>query len=319
MFSKFHTTCLRVILRWRRFWQQMMHTNLQEQRAGMESLINTFCNLTPYDFTPVTISIPNKNKDGEQNQPAAQTRIMDAEWNQTKGTTSDRYILYLHGGGYCLGSIVSHRELSARISAAAQAKSLVIAYRLAPEHHFPAAVEDAVAAYRFMLAQGIPAQKMAITGDSAGGGLTIATLLSLRDAGDPLPKAAVCMSPWIDMQATGESIVTKAKSDPMLDAKVIAWMARQYLGPHGDPRHPLASPLHADLHGLPPLFIQVGSDEILLDDSRRLAENAEKVGVSVQLQVWPGMTHVWQFFGGWLEEADQAVTQIGNFLRDQIR
>lgn len=303
MFSKVYMTCLRVILRWRRFWQQMTHTNLQEQRTGMESLVAMFANLDGYEFSPVQIKTPSG--------------MMDGEWNHAQGQEPSRYILYLHGGGYCLGSIKSHRELSARISRAAKAKSLVVAYRLAPENRFPAAVEDAVTAYRFMLEQKISPQHIAIVGDSAGGGLTVATLLALREAGDILPSVAVCMSPWFDMQGTGESIIKKASSDPMLDAKIIAYMAHQYVG-HGDPRHPWASPIHADLQGLPQMLIQVGSDEILLDDSRRFAEKAEKAGVSIQLQVWPGMTHVWQFFGRWLPEADQAVDQIGNFLQDKL-
>jgi monoterpene epsilon-lactone hydrolase len=237
-----------------------------------------------------------------------------AEWVTAPGADAGRAVLYLHGGGYVIGSINTHRDLAARISRAAKARVLVIDYRLAPEHPFPAAVEDSVAAYRWMLAQGLKPSRIAVAGDSAGGGLTVATLVAIRDAKLALPAAGVCLSPWIDLEGLGDSMKTKAAVDPMVQKEPLVQMAAHYLQGK-DPRTPLAAPLYADLAGLPPLLVQVGTAETLLDDSTRLAERARKAGVKVTLQPWENMIHVFQLFAPMLDEAQQAIDKIGEFVR----
>jgi epsilon-lactone hydrolase len=239
---------------------------------------------------------------------------ISAEWTIPPGASTQRTILYLHGGGYLVGGPQDYRDMVSRIAAAAQARALTIDYRLAPEHPHPAAVEDAVAAYRWLLANGVDPARTAIAGDSAGGGLTIATLVSLRDTGERLPAAGVCVCPWVDLEMTGESMDRNAEADPLVKRDVVTAMATAYLGDQG-PRTPLASPLHADLRGLPPLLIQVGEVETLLDDARRLSERARAAGVAVTYEPWPEMVHVWQWFGSFLLEARDAIDRIGEFIR----
>ncbi|HEV2237077.1 MAG TPA: alpha/beta hydrolase [Ktedonobacterales bacterium] len=241
-----------------------------------------------------------------------------AEWVSVPTSAPDRVLLYLHGGSYTIGSPRSHRALVAQIARAAGVRALALDYRLAPEHRFPAPVEDATAAYRWLLAQGNAPERIVIAGDSAGGGLTLATALALRDAGDPLPAALVCLSPWTDLAATGASLKTRAQLDPALSPNGIAAAGQRYVGPEGDTRAPLASPLYADLRGLPPTLIQVGDHEILLDDSTRLAERARAAGVAVTLEVWPEMWHVFEALAGYLPEADQAIGKIGAFMRARL-
>jgi acetyl esterase/lipase len=237
-----------------------------------------------------------------------------AEWVSTPDVDPARVVLYLHGGAYVLGSLNTHRDLAGRISRAAGARVLNVDYRLAPEHPHPAAVEDATAAYAWLLAEGQVPARVAIAGDSAGGGLTVATLVALRDQGKPLPAAGVCLSPWVDLEGTGESMTTKADVDPMVQKDHLVRMAGFYLG--GKPaRTPLAAPLYADLSGLPPLYIQVGTAETLLDDSNRIAERARKAGVDVTLERWDDMIHVFQAFSAMLPEGQQAVDKIGAYLR----
>ncbi len=236
-----------------------------------------------------------------------------AEWIVAPEAADDRVILYLHGGGYVMGSINTHRAMIGRISRAARAKALALDYRLAPEHPFPAAVEDATAAYRWLLAQGYKPNKIAVSGDSAGGGLTLATLLALRDAKTPLPAAAVPISAWSDMEGTGESVKTRAAVDPMVSAATLGQMGKHYLG-SADPKTPLASPLHGDYTGLPPMLLQVGDAEVLLDDSTRVAAKAKAAGVKAELEVWPEMIHVWHVFAKILPEAQQAIDRLGQFV-----
>ncbi len=226
--------------------------------------------------------------------------------------------MYLHGGAYQLGSPATLRHLVAMLAAAAQAQALSVDYRLAPEHPFPAAVDDAVAAYRWLLAAGRDPASVAIAGDSAGGGLTLATLVALRDAGDPLPAAAVAISPWTDLALTGESLRTRAGADVMVKPAGMPESAALYLT-GTDPRHPYASPLYADLRALPPLLIQVGDAEVILDDSTRFAARARTAGVDVTLEIWDEMPHVFQAFAGLLPEADQAVARIGSWLCEHVR
>jgi acetyl esterase/lipase len=246
-----------------------------------------------------------------------QVGSVPAEWVTAPGADASRAILYLHGGGYAIGSISSHRELAARISRAAGARVLLIDYRLAPEHPFPAAVDDAVAAYRWLVASGLTPPGLAIAGDSAGGGLTVAALVSLRDSGDTLPAAGVCLSPWVDLEGTGASMTERAALDPMVAADRLRVYANAYLG-GADPRSPLASPLYADLRGLPPLLIQVGTAETLYDDASRLADRARTGGVEVTFEACQDMIHVWQIFASMLPEGREAIDRIGEFLRAKL-
>jgi epsilon-lactone hydrolase len=192
-----------------------------------------------------------------------------------------------------------------------------VGYRLAPEHPFPAAVEDAVSAYDWLLSTGLDPAQIIIGGDSAGGGLTAATLVALKQTGKPMPGGAVCISPWTDMTLTGESIVSKADADPMIAPDGITRVRDAYVGA-SDPRDPLASPILAELSGLPPLLIQVGENEVLLSDSTRLAERAESAGVDVTLEVWPDMIHVWHFFAAILPEGQQALDRIGEWAKQRL-
>ena len=237
-----------------------------------------------------------------------------SEWVTAPGADAGRAVLYLHGGGYVIGSINTHRDLASRISRATKARVLLIDYRLAPEHPFPAAVEDSVAAYRWMLAQGLKPSRIAVAGDSAGGGLTVATLVAIRDAKLASPAAGVCLSPWIDLEGIGDSMKSKAAADPMVQREGLVEMAAHYLNGQ-DARTPLAAPLYADLAGLPPLLVQVGTAETLLDDSTRLAERARKAGVKVTLEAHEDMIHVFQVFAPMLDEAQQAIDKIGEFVR----
>ena len=238
-----------------------------------------------------------------------------AEWVIAAGVESIRVLLYLHGGAYQIGSPATLRHMIALISAATQVRVLSADYRLAPEHPFPAAVDDALTAYRFLL-QGADQAAIAIAGDSAGGGLALATLVALRDAGDPMPAAAVAMSPWTDLALTGESLSTRADVDVMIRPDGMRASAATYLA-GADPRHPYASPLYADLHGLPPILIHVGDAEVILDDSTRFAAKARAAGVDVTLEVWEQMPHVWHAFVGLLPESGQAIERIGGWLQSR--
>jgi epsilon-lactone hydrolase len=238
--------------------------------------------------------------------------VAPAEWLRPPSAAPGRVVLYLHGGGYVIGSPRSHRHLAAAIATAARSSALLLEYRCAPEAPFPAAVDDAMAAYRWLLDQGVSAGGIVIAGDSAGGGLTVATLLALREAGLPLPAAGVCISPWVDLTCSGASYASKAATDPIVKRAGVDEMARAYVGA-ADRRTPLASPLFADLRGLPPLLIHVGSEEVLLDDSVQLAERAKAAGVDTTLEVWDQMIHVWHWFLPLLDEAEQAVAAIGQF------
>ncbi len=228
-------------------------------------------------------------------------------------SSSDRAILYFHGGGYVFGSARSHGVLCEYLSAAANATVYALDYRLAPEHPFPAAVEDAVAAYRWLLGT-YPAGKISLAGDSAGGGLTLATLVSIRDAGLPMPACATPLSPWADLSCSGETMTSKAEEDPMVQRDFTHQLAQLYV-PDGKLDQPLASPVNANLGALPPMLIQVGSRETLLDDSRRVAERARAAGVDVSLEIGERMIHVWQIFAARLDEARDAIDRLGAFIR----
>jgi acetyl esterase/lipase len=239
---------------------------------------------------------------------------ISAEWICTKEAHERRVILYLHGGGYNVGSPNTHRELAAHISMASGAKILLPDYRLAPEHPFPSALEDATSAYRWLLNTGLTGGDISIAGDSSGGGLSIATSISLRDAGEPSPASIVCISPWTDLEMSGNSIKTHAEIDPMVNLQSLKIMASNYIG-DGDPRSPLISPIHADLKGISPLLIHVGSDEMLLDDSTRIAEKAKSAEVDVTIKIYDQMWHAWHLNVRLMPEAKNAIKELGSFIR----
>jgi acetyl esterase/lipase len=228
-------------------------------------------------------------------------------------------IYYLHGGAYVTCSPKTHRPFTAALSRAANARVFALDYRLAPEHRFPAAVDDAVEGYRWLLNQDVDPQDIVIGGDSAGGGLTIATMVALRNEGAPLPRAAFVLSPWTDLAGSGRSIEANSERDPFFYGDAVRWMAPVYLG-DTSPLDPLASPIYADLSKLPPLLIYVSDSEVLLDDSLLLANHARQAGVSVNLQVWDDLPHVWPIFVAFkLPESFQALGQIAEFIRSTSR
>ena len=240
------------------------------------------------------------------------------EMVRAQGASGQAVTLYLHGGGYVIGSPATHREFARRLSKETGGGVLTIDYRLAPEDPFPAPVEDAVSAYRWLLDQGHEPGALSIGGDSAGGGLTAAALVSLRDQGIPLPSCGVCLSPWVDMEGIGESMTSRAGVDPMVQKEGLVAMAGVYLG-GADPRSPLAAPMYADLSGLPPLLIQVGTRETLYDDATRLAYLAARAEVQVTFEPWAEMIHVWHLFAPLLDEGQQAIERIGEFIRGSMR
>ena len=271
---------------------------ITEQRTRQEKLSN-------YTRLPVEIQYHPVDAEG-----------VPAEWIELTESNLG-VILYLHGGAYALGSITGHREWTARLAQATRMRCLALNYRLAPEHPFPAALEDAIASYHWLLAQGVEPSDIIIAGDSAGGGLALSTLVKLRDAGEQLPAGAVCLSPWTDLVLTGASIHSKAKADFILNRDSLQKYAGYYAAQH-HVANPWISPLYADLTGLPPLLIQAGSDEILLNDATRLAEKARAVGVDVHLEIWDEMFHVFQLFS-FLPETKQAVSQIAAFVSQHYR
>lgn len=247
-----------------------------------------------------------------------------AEWLELNDGASDsqRTVLYLHGGAYRICSPATHRALAAKIAVASDASTLVLDYRLAPEHPFPAAVEDTFAAYQWLLDQGIPAGQVVVAGDSAGAGLALAVIFNARDAGLPLPSSAVCLSPWFDLACSGESMTTLANEKHLAQKEGLLEDAAVYLNGH-DPYDPLASPLYGDLEALPPILIQVGGAESLLDDATRFAERASQAGTRIDLEIWPDMVHVWHLLAGLLPEDDpmpeaqQAIDRIAEFIQQQ--
>jgi acetyl esterase/lipase len=241
-----------------------------------------------------------------------------AEWITPQGISSSRAILYIHGGSFNAGSIISHRPLAANIASACRARALIIDYRLAPEFPYPAAQQDCLAAYEWLLQNGYSPDQVAVMGDSAGGLLTLTLLLQLRDLGKPMPALAACLSPATDMTFSGDTWTSNRKKDFMLDRRNIQACGDIYLRGF-DPFSPLVSPLYADLHNLPPILIQVGSDEVLLSDCTRFVEKAKQVGVPATLEVWDGMQHVWQYAARFLPEAREAIQNIGRFARQVWR
>jgi acetyl esterase/lipase len=235
----------------------------------------------------------------------------------TRASQPHRHVLYLHGGGFVTGSSSLYRHLTWRLADATRAHLLSVDYRLAPEHPFPAALQDAIGAYRWLLAQGADPRHVAVVGDSAGGNLAFALLLKARDENLPLPAAAVGLSPWLDLALESPSLRHNADADPMLNAPEAPKLVHYYLGDR-DPRTPYASPLYGDFAGLPPALIQVGSDEILRDDAVRMAQRLRAAGREVELEIWPRMPHVWHLFASVMPEARQAIARIGTFLQSKL-
>ena len=242
---------------------------------------------------------------------------LHAEWLTPKDRMDGKLMLYLHGGGYVIGGCDMHRQMVSHIARAGRIRALLPEYRLAPEHKFPAAIDDAVAVYRSLLDMGIKAEDVIFAGDSAGGGLAIGSLLTLRDAGDPMPAAAVLLSPFLDVTASGESMRTRAAQDPWFYPEGMSTIADQYCEPH-QRRFPQISPVFGDVEGLPPMFIQVGDDEILLSDSERLADQCVAAGIEVELQVWPEMWHVFQMFTKKMPESSQAIKKMGAYIQSRF-
>jgi monoterpene epsilon-lactone hydrolase len=240
-----------------------------------------------------------------------------AEWSSSPAADPERVILFLHGGGYVSGSLESHRPLATEIGRKAVARTLALGYRLAPENPFPAALEDTLSGYRFLLEKGIKPSAIAVAGDSAGGGLTIALMVAARERGLAPPACGWCISPWVDLECSGQSMTTKAEIDPLISKPYLMEMAAAYL--HGEnARAPLVSPMCADLRGLPPLLIQVGSSETLLDDSIRLAGVAGAAEVPVTLEIWPEMIHAWPLFHQELAAGRRAIEHAAQFIRSHM-
>ena len=255
--------------------------------------------------------------------PSIRTLTVDAggvraDRVSTPPSECGRHILFLHGGGFIVGSPALYRHFTWRIASAARAHLLAIDYRLAPEHPFPAALDDAVAAYRWLLTDGAEPRQMAVMGDSAGGGLALSLLLRLRDDSIPLPAAAVALSPWTDLAMTGLSFKLNAEADPLVNPQQARHFVDYYLA-GADPRSPYVSPMYGEPTGLPPTIIQVGSDEALRDDAVRMAERMRAAGCRVELEIWQRMPHVWHLFAPVMPEARQAIERIGAFVIEAIR
>ncbi len=267
---------------------------VDEQRANYEAMLGA--NPMADDVAVQEITIEHVN----------------ADWVTVPQSRADRVLLYLHGGGYMIGSNRAYREYGGRLARAAQARVCILNYRLAPEHPFPAAVDDAVMAYQWLLNDGVQANQIVIAGDSAGGGLALATLFRLRDAALALPAGAALLSPWVDLEGTGASSAPGAVDDPLVSQEALQNMSVAYAA--RDLRHPLASPLHGEFDGLPPLLIQVGTREILLDDAVRTAEKARNAGVEVSYFQGEDLIHVWPVLIAGAPESVAAVEQIGDFV-----
>lgn len=269
--------------------------DLAKDRADYESLFRRFKALVPAERQLVTIG------------------ALPAEWLNPASADPGRTLLYLHGAGFVACSINTHRNLAINIAHAEHARALIIEYRLAPEHPFPAAFDDCLAAYRWLLSEGVRPEQLIVAGDSSGGCLTLLLLVCLRDLGLPLPAAAVCLSPVTDLTMSGDSYIRNARSDLLVERRHLAYWFRLYLGDH-DPRDPQASPLYADLRGLPPLLIQVGDAELLFSDATMFAKRAREAGVDVTLEILERGQHVQQMAASILPEAREAIGHIGQFI-----
>ena len=292
-----------------RFWRTILRATFKNKKLSIAELrANGVKNSKMLGEVSKNITVEKINMEGIQ-----------AEWliPFPSSAHSEKVILYLHGGGYVTGSIEDHRMMCGLLANATDAKVLLPEYRLAPEHPFPAALDDALKVYQWLLDQGYSSANMIIAGDSAGGGLSVATVLALKEKSGSLPAAVVCLSPWADLALTGQSHTTKAKAEAILNKDVLHEWALCYTD-ESNLTNPLVSPIHGDFHGFPPLLIQVGSEEILLDDSTLLVEKAKSAGVHVTLKIWDGMWHVWQALGDLIPENKKTFEEIGQFVQRQF-
>src|SRR6202043_3894393 len=241
-----------------------------------------------------------------------------AMWAVPKGCAQDRVLLCAHGGGYVAGSMYTHRKVYAHVAKAVGCRALIVHYGRAPENVHPGPVNDMVRSYKWLLDQGIRPGHIALIGDSAGGGLAVTTILRAREQRLPLPAATIPLSPWLDMDAAGETFETNAAKDLLVTRDIIQTMAGTFLGERGNRQGPRANPLHADLKGLPPMSIQTGADETLLDDSRRLGDLARNSGVDVTIEIVPEMQHVFQFLAGTAPEGDAAIRRLADWARPKL-
>lgn len=262
----------------------------------------------------LSVSGPTLSLPAEVESVAGQWEHVPIEWVYPKGADRNKVILFLHGGGYSVGSIQTHRGMAGRLAQWAECSAVLIDYRLAPEHPFPAALEDSVLAYQCLLAEGFDPGHIVIAGDSAGGGLTIATMLALRDMDLPLPGAGICFSPWVDLTFSGESVEKFDDFDPVVRVKEVSGWGKAYAGEYPID-HPLVSPLYADLAGLPSILIQASDKEVLTDDAVRLSGALDEVDNDVHLQLWPELLHVWQLFWRMVPESDDALKAAGAFVK----
>lgn len=249
--------------------------------------------------------------------PVESGTAIPCEWVQMEEESAKPVLLYLHGGGYVFGGLDSHRDIAWRLAEAGDVRVLVVDYRLAPEHPFPAALEDSIECYRWLLNQGITPEQIAIGGDSAGGGLSVATLVNIKNLGLPMPNCSILMSPWTDLSASGDSVQANANSDVMLTPGALVTMSDHYLGER-DHTAPLASPLFADLSGLPATFVQASESEILLSDAQRLVTKIVAAGGEAKLETWPKMPHVWQVLASRIPEGKAAIVKLGEFLKVRL-
>ena len=290
-----------------RFWRTVLRTTFKNQKFSItEHRINGVKNSKFMGGIPKTMLAEKINIDE-----------IHSEWLVPAGASHEKVILYLHGGGYVTGCIEDHRMLCGLLATATGVKVLIPEYRLAPENPFPAALDDALKIYHWLLAQGTSSANIIIAGDSAGGGLSVATVLALKDKNVSLPAAVLCLSPWVDLTLKNQSHITKAKVEALLQKDVLREWALCYTD-ESNLTNPLVSPIFADFHGFPPLLIQVGSEEILLDDSILFAEKAKADGADVTLKIWDGMWHVWQALGDLLPENKKTFEEIGQFVQNQF-
>jgi acetyl esterase/lipase len=285
-----------------RFWKMLMRRTFSKQMSIDEYRSLTDQNARFSNRIPKGVKVDHFEAEG-----------ISGAWISLSNADANKVIIHFHGGGYVTGGIDSHLMMCIPMAQALRMKILLFDYRLAPEHPFPAALKDGLKMYHWLLEQGYQPSDIILSGDSAGSGLALATTLSLRDTNEPLPSAVVCISPWIDLVHAGESHATNSKADVVLTTDVLTEWASAYTD-ESNLRNPLVSPLYANFHGFPPLFIQADSSEILLDDAKRLADKARADGVDVTLKIWDGMWHVWHALGGLIPESKKAFEEIGQFL-----
>jgi monoterpene epsilon-lactone hydrolase len=310
---------IRNVVRVRRMMRGPMRPSWDDNYETLAMVLHHYAKRSIY----LPLQIQRRVAEGFFTETARRTTQIDrvdaggvpSAWISREDSDQDRVLLYLHGGGYSIGSIKTHRDLLTRLCRACGCRTLAIEYRLAPEHPFPAQLEDAVRAYDWLLDSGIDPSRVVVAGESAGGGLTASLVLELRNLGKPMPAATVLISPWLDLEAESESSTHNEPFD-YVSRKVLYSYARRFVRKEQLREH-LAAPLHADLHGLPPMLIQAGGAEVLLDDATRMAARAEAAGVAVDLEVWDDMIHAWHAFAFLLPQGREAIARIGEYVREQ--